>query len=52
MGLINKHEGIGYTLTKARACTDRAKGQLEAFEPTIERAAMIAVADYVIERNH
>jgi octaprenyl-diphosphate synthase len=35
-----------------KACTDRAKGQLEAFEPTIERAAMIAVADYVIERNH
>jgi octaprenyl-diphosphate synthase len=50
--LINKHEGIEYTLTKARTCIERAKGQLEVFEPTIERTAMIAVADYVIERNH
>jgi octaprenyl-diphosphate synthase len=52
MCLINKHDGIEYTLTKARALIESAKSQLEVFEPNVERAAMIAVADYVIERNH
>jgi octaprenyl-diphosphate synthase len=52
MALINKHEGIEYTLTMARARIEGAKRKLEVFEPNIERAAMIAVADYVIERNH
>ncbi len=52
IGLINKHEGIEYTMDNARARVERAKGQLELFEPNIERAAMIAVADYVIERNY
>lgn len=50
--LINKYKGIGYALNKARLHVENAKACLNIFEPNIERAALIALADYVVERTH
>lgn len=50
--LINKYEGIEYTTGFARERIKNAKAALEAFDPSIERASLEAVADYVIERNN
>jgi octaprenyl-diphosphate synthase len=49
--LINKYEGIEYTTGFARERINNAKTALEAFPPSIEKASLEAVADYVIERN-
>ncbi len=52
INIIEKHGGITYSLEKARHHVERAKECLEAFEPTVERAALSAVADYVVERTN
>lgn len=49
--VIEKYEGIEYTLESAVARIESAKEALEIFEPNIERAALMAVADNVIERR-
>lgn len=51
IGLINKYKGIDYTLSMARQYVESAKACLNIFEPNIERAALIALADYVVERT-
>jgi octaprenyl-diphosphate synthase len=50
-GIIEKYEGIEYTLESAMDCVENAKEALEIFEPNIERAALMAVADNVLERS-
>ena len=50
--IINKYDGIGYTLEEARRRIEHAKKSLEVFEPNVERAALSAVADFVLERNN
>ena len=50
--LIEKYDGIEHTLEKARARVENAKASLDLFEPNAAKAAMLAFADYVIERNH
>ncbi|MEE9614774.1 MAG: polyprenyl synthetase family protein [Thermodesulfobacteriota bacterium] len=50
MGLINAHGGIEYTLDRARSHMEEARKSLDIFEPDARRAALLAVADYVIER--
>lgn len=52
IGLINKYKGIDYTLSMARQYVEDAKACLNIFEPNIERAALIALADYVVERTY
>ncbi len=49
--VIERYEGIEYTLDRAVACVEKAKESLEIFEPNIERAALMAVADNVIGRR-
>lgn len=49
--LINKYKGIEYTLNKARLHVENAKACLNIFEPNIERAALMALADYAVERT-
>ena len=49
--IIEKYEGIQYTLDSAMARIESAKEAIEIFEPNIERAALMAVADNVIERR-
>lgn len=50
--LIDKYKGIDYTLNKARQCVERANAWLDNFEPTPEKAALAAMANYVIERTY
>lgn len=52
ISIINKYKGIEYTVERARAYIEDAKRSLELFEPNIERAALMAVADFVIERTY
>ena len=50
--LIKRHDGIAYTIDSARRYVSDAGKQLEIFEPNIERDALAAVADYVVERSY
>ena len=49
--LIKSREGIAYTVESARRYVADAAKELEIFEPNIERAALAAVAAYVVERS-
>ncbi len=50
--IIKKHDGIGYTLELAKERIARAKECLELFAPSVEREALTAVVDYVIDREN
>jgi len=52
VSLINKYRGIDYTLNMARKYVENAKACLNVFEPNIERTALLALADYVVERTY
>ena len=49
--LINSYGGIEYTLEKARGYVDKAKGYLDCFRPSREKTALLAMANYVVERT-
>lgn len=51
MELINKYDGIGYTRARAMEYVEDAKANLDLFEPLVERMALQAVADFVIDRS-
>lgn len=50
--LIAKYHGIDYVLSKARQHVEKAKACLNIFEPNMERTALIALSDYVVERTY
>lgn len=52
ISLINKYKGIDYALSRAREYLENAKTRLNIFEPNVERAALVALADYVVERTY
>lgn len=52
IGIINKYKGIEYTVDRAHKYIEDSKKSIEIFEPDVERAAMMAVADFVIERTY
>jgi len=52
VNLINKYKGMEYTLSRARQHVEDAKACLNVFEPNIERTALLALADYVVERTY
>ena len=49
--LINSYGGIEYTLEKARGYVGKAKGYLDCFRPSREKTALLAMANYVVERT-
>ncbi|RLA86086.1 MAG: octaprenyl diphosphate synthase [Deltaproteobacteria bacterium] len=49
--IVCRHGGIAYTVQRARDFVDEAKEKLMIFEPSPERAALIGLADYVLERD-
>ncbi len=49
--LINSYGGIEYTLEKAREYVAKAKGDLDCFDPSREKTALLTMANYVIERT-
>lgn len=52
ISIIRKYRGIEYTMERARGYIDNAKRNIETFDPSPERSALLALADFVIERTH
>ncbi len=52
IAIINRYKGIEYTVERARAYVEEAKRELDIFEPGLEKAALLAVADFVLDRTH
>ncbi|MDO8462181.1 MAG: polyprenyl synthetase family protein [Deltaproteobacteria bacterium] len=51
LSIIQKYDGITYTLNLAKQYVLRAKGELVQFKPSIEKEALTALANFAIERN-
>lgn len=51
MGLIEKYGGIEYAVARAKGFAQEAKQCLAPFGPSEEKNALLAIADYVIERR-
>jgi octaprenyl-diphosphate synthase len=51
MSIIERYDGIQYTRDRAIKRVEGAKKNLDGFEPVAEKMALIAVADYVIDRT-
>ncbi len=51
MALMHRYDGIPYTLNKAVGLITEAKNILSSFPDSTPRAALLAVADYVVERK-
>jgi len=49
--LIDKYEGIKYSLEKADRLIEEGKAFLEVFEDSIPKEGLLAIADYVVERK-
>jgi octaprenyl-diphosphate synthase len=49
--IINRYGGIEDTRARAQGYVDRAKERLNLFPPSIERKALDAMADYILERK-
>lgn len=52
ISIINRYGGIEYTMDRAREYINDAVTALDVFELTIEKAALTAIADFVIERTY
>jgi octaprenyl-diphosphate synthase len=51
MKLINKYDGIAYSLQRAKQYVTKAKSHLASFPESKAKTALLTVADYVIERR-
>jgi len=51
VALIERHNGIEYTRSRAQTLIDRAKGHLVSFPDGPAKEALYAVADYVVRRR-
>jgi octaprenyl-diphosphate synthase len=51
VALINKYDGIGFTRRRARQLVEQAKGHLTGFPADPAREALLALADYVVDRT-
>ena len=51
IAVINRYGGIDYATSKAMGYVDDAKGYIDIFEPVVEKMALIALADFVIDRT-
>ena len=49
--IIDRHEGIRYTLEKAMAYVESAKRRLAIFPDSPEKEGLVALADFVIQRR-
>jgi len=50
--LINKYAGIEYTFNKASEYITKAKKNLDCFESSEVKVGLLAIADYVLQREH
>lgn len=49
--IVKRYNGISDTAALARQYSEKAKGFLSVFKPSIEREALLGIADYVVERR-
>jgi octaprenyl-diphosphate synthase len=49
--IVNRHNGIKETEAMARRFADEAKTHLDVFKPSIERDALLGLADYAVWRK-
>jgi octaprenyl-diphosphate synthase len=49
--IIDRHQGIRYTIEKAMAYVESAKRRLDIFPDSPEKAALVALADFVVQRR-
>ncbi len=49
--IVTRYGGIEETSSLARRYIDKAKASLSVFKPSIERDALMALADYTVERS-
>lgn len=52
ISIIRKYRGIEYTMERAKGYIDNAKRNIETFDASAEKTALLALADFVIERTH
>ncbi|PIR18302.1 MAG: octaprenyl diphosphate synthase [Deltaproteobacteria bacterium CG11_big_fil_rev_8_21_14_0_20_49_13] len=50
-GILKSHGAIEASLSMARAYANRAKEELTSFKPSLEKEALMALADYSVSRN-
>jgi octaprenyl-diphosphate synthase len=51
-GLIDKYGGTDFTIARAKDFVEKAKHELVDFNPSDAKTAILALADYVIERKN
>lgn len=49
--MMHSHGSIRYAIDRAKGLIESAKGRLDAFAPSPHKDALVAVADYVVERD-
>ena len=49
--LVDRHGGVDYTLSRARELIQEAKGELEELRPSPARDALVAVSDFIYQRE-
>jgi octaprenyl-diphosphate synthase len=52
LDLMHRHGSIEYAFSVARGYIQKSTGFLESFGPSVHKAAMEVVADYVVSRDH
>lgn len=52
LDVIHKHKGIEYTLSQATRHIEDAKQSLTSFDSSINKTALMTVADFVIQRKY
>ncbi|HUH66023.1 MAG TPA: polyprenyl synthetase family protein [Syntrophales bacterium] len=51
VSVIHRHDGINHSLNKAKTYIAEAKGYLETFEDSKPKDSLLAISDYIVERN-
>ncbi|HYA14532.1 MAG TPA: polyprenyl synthetase family protein [Syntrophales bacterium] len=51
LSIINRYDGINYSLNKAKAYIGEGKEYLESFEDSEPKASLLAISEYIVERR-
>ncbi len=49
--IINKYDGVDYTVNATRKFVDNAKANLQSFRPSAYKESLITLADYILSRE-
>jgi octaprenyl-diphosphate synthase len=51
LSMINRYDGINYSLNKAKSYIGEGKGYLVSFEDSEPKASLLAISEYIVERR-